>query len=125
MYWAHVPLSNREDSAFQSELVSVGFNSRASSVVKGPKILTHLLIIVMGEGGNHKREDQKKRKKVFTIRFRIFDLGGWGRNLVGDQFRSGGEPKRQLRSEDRKKNKRRSPRTEELYFSQKLVEDQK
>ena len=79
MYWAHVPLSNREDSAFQSESVSVGFNSRASSVVKGPKILTHLLIIVMGEGGettNVKTKKKEKKSSQSDLGFLIWGGGG-------------------------------------------------
>ena len=32
----------------------------------------------------------KKRKKVFTVRFRTFDWGGGARKLAGDQFWIGG-----------------------------------
>ena len=74
---------------------------------------------------NHIGEVQKK-KRVFTVRFRICDWGG-GRNLVGDQFWIEGGPNLKLRSGDQtqKTTELKISTSWKAYFVQKLGEDQK
>ena len=73
---------------------------------------------------NHIGENQKKR--VFTVQFRIFNWGGGGRNLVGDQFWIGGaKPQVTEWGRNLKNNKKRSSQAEKLKWLRKWGEDQK